>query len=150
MSRGWLTTRITMRARCVAASVALAFLAAGCLALDPRGTAQNTYTVDESGEVTETFGDRGLAKDLVMEDIRTERRDGRLHVQFNLRNTRSSNLAIEWAIAWFDGSGFRIDVPEHWTPAAIGGKGYETVTRTAPTPEASSFRLGFRKPNTVR
>ena len=44
----------------------------------------------------------------------------------------------------------RIDMPEHWTPAALGGKGYETIRRTAPTPEASSFRLGFRKPNTVR
>lgn len=144
------TTRFARGLAASAAAALLATLTVGCLAFESRGTAQNTYTVDESGEITETFGDRGLAKDLVMEDIRTERRDGRLLVQFNLRNTRSSNLAIEWAIAWFDGSGFRIDVPEHWTPAALGGKGYETVTRTAPTPEASSFRLGFRKPNTVR
>lgn len=85
-----------------------------------------------------------------MESIKFERRDGKLFVQFNLRNTRSSNLAIEWAIEWFDASGFKIDTPRRWQPAALGGKGFETITQTAPTPEASSFRLGVRKPNTVR
>lgn len=120
------------------------------LALEPRGTAQNTYTGDDGTEVEETFGDPKLAKELVMESILTERRDDRLFVQFNLRNTRSSNLEVEWALEWFDASGFRIDIPRNWRPAAMGGKGYQTITQTAPTPAATGFRLGVRKPNTVR
>ena len=132
------------------AAACAGFLAAGCLATEPRGTAQNTYTGGEDQEPVETFGDSHLAKNLVMEDIRTERRENRLFVQFNLRNTKSSNLPIEWAIEWFDASGFRIDTPHHWTPAALGGKGYETISCTAPTPGASGFRLGVRKPNTIR
>ena len=133
----------------VCCAVALTFLGA-CQALSPRGTAQNTYAGDGGTEVEETFGDPRLAKELVMESILTERRDERLFVQFNLRNTRGSNLSIEWAIEWFDASGFLIDTPRRWEPASMGGKGYKTITRTAPTPEASGFRLGVRKPNTVR
>jgi len=136
----------------LSACCALAFSLLGAcrLALEPRGTTQNTYVGDEGTEVEETFGDPQLAKELVLESIKTERRDDRLFVQFNLRNTRSSNLAIEWAIEWFDASGFLIDTPHRWEPASMGGKGYKTITRTAPTPEAAEFRLGVRKPNTVR
>ena len=128
----------------------LSLSSACALALEPRGTAQNTYVGDETAEVEETFGDPQLAKELVMESIQTKRENDRLFVQFNLRNTRSSNLEIEWAIEWFDQAGFRIDTPTHWQPAAMGGKGFKTISQTAPTPAASGFRLGVRKPNTVR
>ena len=132
----------------IALAVCLASFA--CRVSAPRGTAQNTYAGDESGEVTETIGDPTLARELVMESIRTERRDERLFVQFNLRNTKNNNLSFEWAILWFDTRGFALDTPRHWTPAALGGQGFETISRTAPTPEADGFRLGFRKPNVVR
>jgi uncharacterized protein YcfL len=131
-------------------AVALSFLSACRLASEPKGTAQNTYVGDEGTEVEETFGSPKLAKELVMESILTERRDDRLFVQFNLRNTRSSNLAIEWAIEWFDASDFKLDTPHRWEPVSMGGKGYKTITQTAPTAAASGFRLGVRKPNTVR
>ena len=137
----------TIKSACCA--LVLSFLSA-CLAIEPRGTAQNTYTGDERSEVEEILGDPQLAKELVMESILTERRDDRLFVQFNLRNTRSSNLSIEWAIEWFDASGFKIDTPRRWQPSSMGGKGYQTITQPAPTPAASAFKLGVRKPNTVR
>ena len=147
-----------MNARRSAGSVrfaAAAFVAGlaslGCKAFEPRGTAQNTYIGKEGdGELESMKGDPRLMNDLVLEDYRSERRDGRLFVQFNLKNTTNSNLAFEWTMDWFDGSGFRIDTMEHWTPVAIGGMGYEIITQTAPTPEANSFQLGLRKPNSIR
>ena len=114
------------------------------------GTAQNTYVSEgEDGEVEEYLGDPGLARALVMESIRTTRKNGLLHVQFNLRSTKSSNLPIEWTIAWLDGEGLVLDTPRHWSPASLGGKGFETIARTAPIPEAVGYRLGVRRPNTV-
>ena len=133
----------------ILAAVVSAALFAGCSSTGSRGTAQNSYTSEDGAEVEEDFGDPGLARDLLMEGVRTERRDGRLFVQFNLRNTRPSNLAIEWAIVWLDSGGFQVDTQQHWTPAAMGGSGFETVSATAPTPEATGFRLGLRRPNTV-
>ena len=130
---------------------ACAGLFSGCKAFEPRGTAQNTYIGKEDGAELESLeGDPRLANDLVLEDMRSERRDGRLFVQFNLKNTTNSNLAFEWTMEWFDTSGFKISTAEHWTPVAIGGQGYETITQTAPTPDANSYRLSFRKPNSVR
>ena len=74
-----------------------------------------------------------------------DRREDRLHVQFNLKNKKTSDLAIEWAIEWFDSAGFRIDVPHNWKATKLVGQGFETIARTAPTPEAAGFRLGVRK-----
>ncbi len=133
------------------AAILLAGLSAACQAFEPRGTAENTYMGTNDGtEIEEIVGDPGLQRDLVIENYRSERRDGRLHVQFDLRNMRSSNESFEWALEWFDASGFRIDATEHWTPIALGGKGSETIGQTAPTPDASSFKLHARRPNTVR
>jgi uncharacterized protein YcfL len=133
--------------RFTAALLALA-LASSCLG--PRGTAENAYAGGEGQEVEEIVGDPDLARDLAMESILTERRDGRLHVQFNLRNKRASRLPIEWRILWLDAAGFLIDSPGGWTPVVLGGKGFEPIARTAPTPEASGYRMMFRKPNNVR
>jgi len=134
----------TMKYACCA--IVLSLLSA---CMGSRGTAQNTYIGGEGKETEQIFGDPQLAKQFVMEDIKTQRRNDRLFVQFNLRNTKSSNLAIEWTINWFDAGGFLIETANRWQPASMGGKGYQTITQTAPTPEATEFRLGVRKPNTV-
>lgn len=140
--------RIERRAPNVLLGAALLLLAA-CGA--PRGTSSNAVRGQEgSSELEEIDGSRGLRNDLEIVGYRSERRDGRLHVQFDLRNKRGSNLAFEWTMDWYDSSGFRIDTQEHWRPVAIGGKGFETIAVTAPTPEASSFKLEYRLPNPVR
>ena len=142
--------------RSLAASALAAMLLIACAAGSSRGTAENSYASgageagSEKAGVEETIGDPTLARELVMESVRTERREGRLFVQFNLRNNRASNLPIEWTLVWFDDAGFRLGDSQHWTPAVLGGKGFETISKTAPTPAASAFRLALRKPNTVR
>ncbi len=135
----------------LAALLTVAGLVAGCRTIDSGGSAQNTYSGEYGdGEVTESLGDSRLARQLVMESIRTDRRDGRLYVQFDLRNAQSSNRAFEWTIVWLDGNGMVLDTPRTWTPAKLGGNDVLTISRTAPDGTATGFRLGVRRPNTIR
>ena len=134
----------------VALAVGACLSGAACATQPDRGTAQNTYSQDvNSDELDEVIGDRWLHSQMVIDDVLTKRDGGLLHVQFNLRNTTSRNLPIEWSIVWFDGSGFELQTSRHWTAAVVGGKGFQSLARVAPNPSASAFRLGLRKPNTV-
>lgn len=123
---------------------------AGCGTSPPRGTGTNTYTGDASGKREELVGDRDLAAKFVLLDIKRETRDGRLRVQFDLKNTTSGDLAIEWAVQWKDGSGFNIESNQHWTPAIVTGGGLHSVQLVGPTPQAAVFQLQFRKPTPIR
>jgi uncharacterized protein YcfL len=95
-------------------------------------------------------GDPALASELKILHPRSERRDGRLVVQFELVNERAGQLDLEWAIEWFDAGELRVDAPERWTPIAIGGRGSKTLQATGPTPSAISWRLAVRRPSTVQ
>ncbi|HED64015.1 MAG TPA: DUF1425 domain-containing protein [Planctomycetes bacterium] len=129
----------------------LALLAGIGSCVTPRGTAQNTYSMPREGvEVEQDIGSPGLARDLVMESITTRRKDGRLQVAFDLRSTRASDMAFEWSLIWLDDHGFPLPTPRNWNPAFLRGKGFLTVTRTAPTPEATGFRLALSRPDSVR
>ena len=116
----------------------------------PLGTGTNTYTGDSAGKREEIVGDRDLAAKFVLLDIKRETRDGRLRVQFDLKNTTSGDLAIEWSVQWKDGNGFNIDSNVHWTPAIVSGQGLHSIQLVAPTPQAAVFQLQFRKPTPIR
>jgi hypothetical protein len=144
---GDLTMRTTKRALHL---VLGAVLSAGLIGCMSRGTAQNTYSGGEGLETEAHVGNPTLKRKLQMVDIRSERReDGRLRVQFELHNTGGANLSFEWAAIWTDERGFRIDVPEHWTPVSIPGHGYEIVNLTGPTPSASQWRMQVQLPNSA-
>ena len=131
-----------------AATLATLALVSGCRTVGSAGASANTF-MGHGEEVEEVVGDPSLARELQMERILTERRDDRLHVQFDLRNTRRSNLPIEWTMVWLDARGFQIETPRAWTPLVLGGNSFESIARTAPTPEARAFRMAFRRPSTV-
>jgi len=116
----------------------------------PRGTSTTTLRGGEGSPDLEEEDTGAISSQLEYLHYRSERRDGRLHAQFDLHNKRSSDLSVEWSIEWQDSSGFHVDAPERWTPVVIAGKSFQTITVTAPTPEASQFRLHFRAPNPVR
>ena len=116
----------------------------------PRGTPTNTYVGNQAGKQQEYLGDPELAKSFVLIGIKTERRDGRLRVQFDLRNTTGADLPIEWSIAWKDASGFNLDTNPHWRPTMVAGKGFESIQDVAPVPEADSFQLQIRRPSPIR
>jgi len=135
-------------------SAGLAALVSGlflsCAAQPPRGTATNTYSGDQVGKHQEFVGDRDLAAKFVMLNILTEQRDGRLRVQFDLKNTTPADLAVEWALEWKDASGFQVNTNPHWQPVIVSGQGFHSIQATAPVPAANTFQLHLRKPTPVR
>lgn len=138
-----------MKSLLLAARVAILLAPAACTS-PPLGTGTNTYSGDAAGECQELIGDRDLAARFVLLDIKRELRDGRLRVQFDLKNTTPGDLAIEWAVQWKDSSGFNVDSSPHWTPAIFSGQGLHSIQLTAPTPQATGFQMQFRKPTPVR
>ena len=125
-------------------------VAVACGTTPPLGTGTNTYTGDAAGQRQELVGDRDLAAKFVLLDIKREVRDGRLRVQFDLKNTTSGDLPIEWAVKWTDASGFTIDTNPHWTPVIVTGGGLHSIQIVGPTQQASGFQLQFRKPTPIR
>lgn len=134
----------------LARSPLLVVVLASACTMPPRGTSTNTYTTDATGKEERFIGDRDLAAKFVLLGIKREQRDGRLRVQFDLKNTTPGDLAIEWAVQWKDANGFDIDSNPHWRPAMVSGQGFESIQLTAPTPEAAVFQLHFRKPTPIR
>jgi len=127
----------------------LVLVLGACATRPPRGTATNTYAGNEDGKRDEFIGDRELSQRFVLVDVLTKREDGRLRVQFDLKNTTGADLPIEWAIEWKDASGFRIATKPHWKPVIVPGSGFHSIQQTAPVPEAGMFQLHIRRPTPI-
>ena len=136
---------------------ALGLFAAGALfapacRTTPKGH-ENTYTGSEgSQEIGRIEGNQMLASRLAIVDPKSRRLpDGRLQVQFELRNARDSQTEFAYTVDWFDASGFLIpQASRHYEPVALGGGAWKTITITGPTPEAVSWRLGITSRNEVQ
>jgi uncharacterized protein YcfL len=138
------------RRACCTGTVSCLLLLAACKTGGSPAKPQNTYIGTEGAvEVEEEVGDRALERKFVLLGIKSERRDGRLHVQFDLKNTTTSELAVEWSIEWMDDRGFRINTQPHWSPVRVGGNGAVPVQQTAPVPEAVTFKLHVRRSSPV-
>jgi uncharacterized protein YcfL len=132
-----------------ASFLAFGALVAGCAS--GRGGPQTTMQGGESTPgMVELDSGVTLGHELKMLNLNQTRRSGFLVAQFDLHNQRGSSLALEWSVDWFDQHGMKIVTNENWRPLVIGGRGYETLQITAPTPEAEEWRLKFQKPNPVR
>lgn len=132
------------------ATIALVAALVGCKSISSTSP-QNTYVMEEgSAEATQSAMDSALARSLEILNVRSKRADGRLHVQFDLRNRRNTTSPIEWRLEWQDASGFKVDSLDTWTPLVIGGGGSETVSAVGPTPEAAIWRLSVRNRSAIR
>lgn len=119
-------------------------LAASCKST-PGGSPANVYEYQEgSFEFSASIGNRQLERRLSIENPRAQRRSGRLYVQADLHNTGDTPLAMEYAVDWFDSSGFQVEMLDHWHPLAIGPNVVETVSLAAPVPSVSRWRLQVR------
>lgn len=132
----------------IAAPLVLLFTGA-CTSV-PRGS-QNSYEGREGGKMTATEGNQTLARSLAIKDPLHKRVDGRLVVQFQLENRRSTETDFAWAVDWFDQQGFAVQgAVRHWQPVALGGYGSTILTVTAPTPDAVSWKLQVTSRNEVQ
>lgn len=117
----------------------------------PQGTPANSYTGGaNSAELEATRGSKSLTRDLEIVHYKSSMRDDRLQVQFDLHNKKSTKLALEWKLSWFDSEGFEVDSLDNWRPLTLGGKAFGTISGVGPTPEAIEFQLQTRRPNSVR
>jgi uncharacterized protein YcfL len=131
--------------------LSVAFLATLILGACSTSGATNTYGGTEGSEAVAVIGDRGLGRHLEMRHVRVRRNaEQRLHVQFELHNRRSSEVDFDWAMQWFDDSGFVLDLPKDWRPVALSGDAFEYVSVTAPLPAASQYKLALRAASRVR
>ena len=145
------STRTWIASTAAALCATAALCAPGCRTT-PKGH-ENTYTGSEgSPEIGRIEGNQMLASRLAIVDPKSRRLpDGRLQVQFDLRNARDSQTEFAWTVDWFDASGFLIpQASRHYEPVALGGGASHTFTITGPTPEAVSWRLGITSRNEVQ
>ena len=143
------TTRLHLA---LPALVAIALLLPAACRSTPKGN-QNTYTGTEgSMEIGRIEGNQMLASRLKIVDPKSRRlADGRLQVAFDLHNASSNQTEFAWTVDWFDASGFQVPVASrYYEPVALGGGAWKTLTITAPTPEAVSWRLGITSRNEVQ
>jgi uncharacterized protein YcfL len=130
------------------AALASSALFAACVS---SGGPQNTYIGREGEyELEVQRANKALADALKIVDVRSERREERLLVQFELRNDLPRQLEVEYMLEWFDSTGFVIAQPQHWEPLVIGASGSKTISASAPTPATSSWKLAVRPRTAVR
>jgi len=118
----------------------------------PRGS-ENQYSGSEgSHELQRVEGNRDLAARLAILNPRSRRLDdGRLQVEFDLKNTRSNQTEFAWTVDWFDRDGFEVQTAHRaFEPMALGGGAMRTLKITSPTPGAVSWRLSITTRNEVQ
>lgn len=134
---------------CVRLRAVVAFLLVLAACGAPGAT--NTYIGGEGRDTRERLRNRELGRNLELRNVRLQRNgENRLHVQFELHNKKATRVAFEWSVVWFDPDGFAINSPSHYNPAILQGREYESITLTAPTLDASQFKLSTRYPDPVR
>lgn len=134
------------------AALALSLFCAGACTVVPKGH-QNTYTgAEHSHEMGAIEGNSDLANRLEIQNPRSRRlEDGRLEIQFDLVNTRSTITEFAYALDWFDESGFQLQSnTRHFEPKALGGGAVITISAVGPTVSASSWRLHVTNRNEVQ
>jgi hypothetical protein len=132
-------------------SLLVALLVLGGCTGPSRLSPENTYKSAEGQHgVDQSIGDRDLERKFVLLGTKTERRDGRLFVQFELKNTTGAEQRIEWTLDWLDSADFHIDSVRSWTPALVGGNGVIPIQATAPTLQAKGFKLRLRRSSAIR
>jgi uncharacterized protein YcfL len=128
----------------------LLLFALGACTSTPRGS-QNSYEGREGGQMNAVEGNQILARNLAIKNPIHKREGGRMVVQFDLENRRSTATDFAWAVDWFDRDGFAVrGATRHWEPVSLGGYGSTTLTVVAPTPDASSWKLQVTSRNEVK
>ena len=109
-------------------------------------------TVSISGDIL-SLDKKIVTNDLLLSwkikilDIKARREAGYIVAQVVLKNNRKRSFNGEYLFEWLDDDGFKIDSPvEHWAPVVIHGEEEKYLQSTAPSPQATTFKLHFRRP----
>ena len=113
-------------------------------------------TVSISGDIL-SLDKKIVTNDLLLRwkikilDIKTRLEAGYIVAQVVVKNKSKRTFNGEYLVEWLDKDGFKIDSPvEHWAPVVIHGEEEKYLQSTAPSPQATTFKLHFRRPYPVR
>ncbi len=83
---------------------------------------------------------------LSIKDVKMRRLGDLLNVQLTLHHEQHQTRRYQYRFKWFDAQGFELN-PEStgWQPVELHGKQDYSVTGTAPSPAADTFRIVFRE-----
>ena len=115
------------------------------------GAGENTWTGTESSDEFDAVEDNvQLRSYFTIQEIRSQRRDGRLAIQFELKNKYRTTRTVEWQVEWFDASGFSVGRSDNWNRETIAGNGTKALSISALKPEAAGWSLHVRPPYNSR
>jgi uncharacterized protein YcfL len=136
--------------RTAALLLASAPLLLACTSTGKGGAQMTVQGAEALPGMTELDSGLAISQDLEILNLVQVRKNDFLVAQFELHNKRGSQVNLEWSVDWTDEQGLRIDSNENWRPLSIGGRGFELLQITAPTPSAKAWRLKVQQPNPIR
>jgi len=126
----------------------IAILAVGAVCV---GTCLPVYAHDHhnhsGGSIASKLEELGVMDYLKVVDMRAQRRDGLLRIQFTVANLSPKNERLHYRFRWLDADGFTVWEEEPWKPELIYGKQDKVIQVTAPTFKAVDFRLEMQSPH---
>ncbi len=115
-----------------------------------QNTSENTAVIDAVNPGEVFVGHGGLDKTIKLQNFTRRETNGLMEVQVDLKNTASSDVAVEYSFEWFDRDGFKIETPiQHWTPVTLNGKHVLVVSGISPKAGAQKFKIHVRYPHQV-
>lgn len=84
------------------------------------------------------------ADEVIIEDVRTDRENGRLSAQVSLRNDDDDPLRLRYRFTWLDASGMAVGVgtpTDAWLTLSLAPYELRYLRAVAPTEDCADFRL---------
>ncbi len=120
--------------------VALQILISGC------ATSGMTAGGGDGTETTLFIGDRTLASQIAVLDVKTEVNNGLQQAIVTLSSKRQRTLWLRYRFVWFDSLGREVDPSgKPYNPLHLEGKDAVPITSVAPSPEAVEFKVRIQK-----
>lgn len=81
---------------------------------------------------------------VVLSALRSQTRNGMLHVQAEIENKLNQNNQVLWRVRWLNDGGFQIGDGEVWKPIIIGPKQSKVLESVATSPKAVDFKYEIK------
>lgn len=119
---------------------------AGLTACESHGVAQVEPSPRGEQFYDKVVFDRGLERDLSIEWVNTDQKDGFLRVQTDLRNKSTQKQVVKYKYEWFNENGMLVaETDATWVEAALFPGETSSFLGTAGSKNATDFRFKVMK-----
>ncbi|MFD0929659.1 YcfL family protein [Methylophilus glucosoxydans] len=81
---------------------------------------------------------------VVLNGLRSQTRNGLLHVQAEVQNKLNQNANVFWRVRWLNDGGFQIGDGEVWKPVNVGPGQLKLLESVATSPQAVDFKYEIK------